>query len=96
MEGRVLMVENDLVMAGSDQLFAVGLGRRDQATLGLMLPIYRKTEEIPDPVSKETVTLPPRLIGHGVLIRIGEKASLAFLADSTRPIQRGDRMATPQ
>jgi hypothetical protein len=94
MEGRILRVENNLEFAGSDQLFAVGLGRRDQATLGLMLPIYQITTKIPDPVTKKPVALPPRLIGHGVLIRIGERASIAFLVDSARPIKRGDRMTT--
>lgn len=94
MEGRLLRIENDLAMAGSGQLFAVGLGRRDRATLGLWLPIYKAKEQIKDPVSKKMVDLPSQLIGHGVLIRVGEKASLAFLVDSIRPIQPGDRMAT--
>ncbi|MBF0455937.1 MAG: hypothetical protein HQL72_14115 [Magnetococcales bacterium] len=94
MEGAILRIENDLEMAGSDQLFIVGLGRRDRATLGLKLPIYQSVETIIDPVTQQRVPLPARPIGHGVLIRIGEKASIAFLTDSTRPIRRGDRMAT--
>jgi hypothetical protein len=94
MEGRVLRMENDMEMAGSDQLFIVGLGRRDRATLGLMLPIYQTSAKIADPVTQKMVPLPTKTIGHGVLIRVGERASIAFLADSTRPIRRGDIMAT--
>ncbi|MBF0382767.1 MAG: hypothetical protein HQL69_17230 [Magnetococcales bacterium] len=94
MEGRVLRMENDMEMAGSDQLFIVGLGRRDRATLGLMLPIYQTAAKIVDPVTDKKVALPTKTIGHGVLIRVGERASIAFLADSTRPIRRGDIMAT--
>ncbi|MBF0448542.1 MAG: hypothetical protein HQL67_10100 [Magnetococcales bacterium] len=94
MSGRILHIENDLEMAGSDQLFAVGLGRRDRATVGLMLPIYSAPEQIIDPVTQMPVPLPGKLIGHGVLIRIGQKASLGFLTDSIRPIRLGDRMST--
>ncbi|MBF0194068.1 MAG: hypothetical protein HQL71_05895 [Magnetococcales bacterium] len=94
MEGRVLRMENNMEMAGSDQLFIVGLGRRNRATLGLMLPIYQSPAKIVDPVTKKMVSLPTKTIGHGVLIRVGERASIAFLADSTRPIRRGDIMAT--
>ncbi|MBF0358632.1 MAG: hypothetical protein HQL70_08485 [Magnetococcales bacterium] len=94
MEGRILRIENDQDGAGSSQLFIVGLGRRDWATMGLMLPIYKATQKILDPISKEMVTLPPKTIGHGVLVRIGERASIGFLVDSTHPVQRGDRMAT--
>jgi hypothetical protein len=96
MEGRILRIENDQDGAGSGQLFVVGLGRRDWATMGLMLPIYKASQKILDPVTEEMVTLPAKTIGHGVLIRIGERASIGFLVDSTHPVQRGDRMATTQ
>ncbi|MBF0283064.1 MAG: LysM peptidoglycan-binding domain-containing protein [Magnetococcales bacterium] len=101
LQGRVLHIQGDVDEAGTRQVIVVGVGRRDRATQGLVLPVYKKGGKVLDPepnpdawaFGKREVSLPSEVIGAAIVFYVGEKASHALLKNATRSVNRGDWVA---
>ncbi|MEO5376888.1 MAG: LysM peptidoglycan-binding domain-containing protein [Magnetococcus sp. DMHC-6] len=96
MRGSVLEIVDALGEGGSNQVVAVGVGRRNKAVLGAVLDVYRQKIATQDPETGGQVWFPNKKIGYAVLFYVGEKASFALLSGTSEPIHRGDQvMAGP-
>ena len=96
MKGRILHIIDNLEMAGDHQVVVVGIGRREQASLGMNLTINQQRRLVlfvdgTDTTERDYPTL-PHTIGMATLFHIGEKASYALLSHTTQPVRRGDEV----
>ena len=96
MKGRVLHIIDTVEMAGDHQVVVVGIGRREQASIGMNLTINQQHRPIfsangTDTVEGDLPTL-PHPIGTATLFHVGEKASYALLSHTVQPVRRGDEV----
>ncbi|MBF0461058.1 MAG: hypothetical protein HQL87_06660 [Magnetococcales bacterium] len=91
--GRVLSLPDGMELAGADQVVAVGVGRRDRVSPGLVLTIQHTAAPGLDPVTGQEVQDAPHVIGEATLFWIGEKASFALLGPTSYPVSRGDEVS---
>ena len=98
LQGRILHLLDDVEMAGAHQIVVVGMGRREKATLGLILTIRQHRNPIPPPDPEEKTRPAPsashHTIGTATLFHIGEKASFAVLEHTLQPVRRGDELSS--
>lgn len=93
MSGRVLHIYGKQDEGGSQQVVAVGVGRRERAVQGLVLQVFRTGRELEDPVSGKKVTMPSQKSGDVILFYVGEKASFGLLNKVTYPVHVGDTVS---
>ncbi|MBF0422253.1 MAG: hypothetical protein HQL73_04610 [Magnetococcales bacterium] len=97
--GSVIAMDRDLEMAATGQVVVVGLGMKDRAYPGLVLPVYQHVSQKIDSWSMFSSPEPPRLdplpIADVVFFRVAAKASLALVIRAIEPVEKGDRIGRP-
>ncbi len=88
MEGKVGLAENDMVYLDK--------GKNSGLDVGNTMNIFRPTNTVDDPMSKEKkiIKLPPTELGRLVIIRVEDDTSTAFITKSRQVIYKGDRVRT--
>lgn len=88
MEGKVGLAENDMVYLDK--------GKNSGLDVGNTMNIFRPTNTVDDPMSKEKkiIKLPPTELGRLVIIRVEDDTSTAFIIKSRQVIYKGDRVRT--
>lgn len=95
MSGSIIYIQDNQEEAASQRVVTVTLGRKDRAVQGLTLPVYRKGEQLIDPVTHQSLTKPSQPVGYAILFQIGNKASFAMLNNTRMPIHLGDIIRSP-
>lgn len=93
--GRIIGLLNDQGRAAQFESVVVNMGERDGLRVGDVMAIERSVTPIRDPISRETVALPPSEIGLLLTYRTFEKLSYGLILSLTQPATVGDIIRTP-
>lgn len=93
--GEVLSVLGGVRDGGQFNVVAVNRGLREGLKSGHVFSIYRRGEQIKDPVTKEMVTLPQERSGELMIFKVFEKVSYGLIMQSRDTVSIGDEIKEP-
>ena len=97
-EGRVLSVYGEAVMAGQNQIVAINRGSRDGMERGHVLALWRAGVSATDrtsPVPRTAMRLPDERHGLLFVFRVFDRVSYALILSVKDPVGVGDRFTQP-
>jgi len=94
-KGVILNVNGGVSQVG--KMNSVLLNKGDNINLqeGNVVAIWKKGEEIVDPVTGEKLTLPSEKAGLAIIYKVYDKLSYALVLEADRPLAIGDEFRTP-
>jgi LysM domain len=95
--GQVVSVYGGGVNAGQYQIIAINRGRAEGLERGHVLGLYRRGEQLRDPVNvdRALLKLPDEHHGHMLVFRVFEHVAYALIMSAQHPVSRGDRFTQP-
>lgn len=93
--GSILMSDNEVTELGAMSVVAINLGDREGVEVGDVLRILSQKMNRKDPMTGETYQLPEEKVGLALVFRTFEKVSYALITDSSRQINAGDSLVSP-
>lgn len=94
-EGVIMSVEGGVSQIGTLDVVSINQGERDGLDVGNVLAIYKRGENIKDPVKWGSVQLPDEHAGLLIVFRTFEKMSFALVLEATRPLSILDKVRQP-
>ncbi len=97
MNGQVVQVYGDALIAGQNQVVAINRGTRDGLERGHVLAVLRDGERVVDRTNErpEAIKLPDERHGLMFVFRTFERVSYALLLQVQQPVRAGDRFSQP-
>lgn len=93
--GKILSVLGGVRDGGQFNVVALNRGEREGLEAGQVFSIYRKGEEIVDPVTRERAALPSERSGLLMVFKTFEKVAYALIMQSTNIVSVGDEVREP-
>jgi hypothetical protein len=93
--GEIVGVESGVSQIGAMNVVIVNLGEREGIEPGNVLRIYRKGENVYDPVAEELVQLPDDKAGLLMFFKVHEKLSYAIVLTAEQVLSVGDPVLRP-
>jgi nucleoid-associated protein YgaU len=93
--GEIIGVESGVSQIGPMNVVIVNLGEREGIESGNVLRIYRKGENVYDPVAKELVQLPDEKAGLIMFFKVQEKLSYAIVLTVDQDVSVGAPVLMP-
>jgi hypothetical protein len=93
--GEIIGVESGVSQIGPMNVVIVNLGEREGIESGNVLRIYRKGENVYDPVAKELVQLPDEKAGLVMFFKVQEKLSYAIVLTVDQDVAVGAPVLMP-
>ncbi|HSQ72644.1 MAG TPA: peptidoglycan-binding protein, partial [Rubrivivax sp.] len=96
-EGHIVSVYGDGLLAGQNQVVALNKGARDGMERGHVLALWRAGAAAVDTTSAERVAmkLPDERQGLLFVFRVFDRVSYALIVTATKPVSAGDRFTQP-
>ncbi len=94
-DGYIIDVEGGVSQVGAMDVVILNKGLRDGVAVGNVFAIYKRGEEMRDPVAGDIVKMPDVRSGLLMVFRSFEKASYALVLKATRPLEVMDRVENP-
>ena len=96
--GFVIELSNAISQVGQYQVVTLNLGTTDGLEPGHVLATTKSGRQVVDPygAESETLTLPDRRVGLVLVFRSYDRVSHALVMESSRPIERLDRVVAPE
>jgi len=93
--GVILDTPNRSTELGALSIIAITLGERDGVDPGTVLRIKSKTIRKKDPVTGKFYSIPEEKVGLAMVFRTFEKVSYALVTDTSRQVEPGDILVSP-
>jgi len=93
--GVILETPNRVTELGALSVVAINLGEREGLQPGHVFRIKSQSKQKRDPVTDEKYSIPEEKIGLAMVFRTFEKVSYAIVTDSTRQVESGDVLVSP-
>jgi len=96
-EGRIVSVYGDGLLAGQNQVVALNLGARDGMERGHVLALWRAGSAAVDTTGpgRTAMRLPDERHGLLFVFRVFDRVSYALIVSATSPVSTGDRFTQP-
>jgi len=96
-DGRIISIYGDGLLAGQNQIVALNRGARDAVERGHVLALWRAGESAADPTSadKAPMHLPDERHGLLFVFRVFDRVSYALVVSVQDPVRAGDRFTQP-
>jgi hypothetical protein len=97
MEGHIVSVYGEALLAGQNQIVIINRGNRDGIERGHVMALWRGgTAQVDrtDP-SRPLMKLPDERVGMLFVFRTFDRTSYALIINSQDPVKRGDRFTQP-
>jgi len=96
-EGRIVSVYGDGLLAGQNQVVALNRGARDGMERGHVLALWRAGAAALDTtgVDRAAMRLPDERHGLLFVFRVFDRVSYALIVSATSPVSAGDRFTQP-
>jgi len=93
--GVILTAENEATELGALSVIAINLGEREGIEAGTVFRILSQEMRRKDPLNGSTYVIPEEKIGLALVFRTFEKVSYALITDSSRQVNSGDVLVSP-
>jgi hypothetical protein len=93
--GEIMAVEGGVSQIGPMNVVIINLGQREGIEAGNVLQIYRKGENVYDPVAEELVQLPNDKAGLLMFFKVDEKLGYALVLTVDQDVAVGDPVFRP-
>jgi hypothetical protein len=90
-EGMVCYFPQKRVVMGWNDFVYLNRGSNDGVEVGSPLEVFRRGYTTEEPVRDERVQVPDRVIAKLVVVRVGERSSVALVTKSSTELKLGDR-----
>jgi hypothetical protein len=97
-EGRIVSLYGEGLIAGQNHVVAINLGKRDGLELGHVLALWRAGRDAVDPTGPGravAMRLPDERHGLMFVFRVFDRVSYALVLNVQEPIRAGDRFTQP-
>lgn len=95
-DGFILDVDGGVSQVGAMSVVMINKGEREGIEAGHVLSIWKRGEQVRDPVTRETIEMPAQQAGVLMIFQTYEKMSYALVLEADRPLKVGDIVRTPQ
>lgn len=94
-EGKMIAVESGVTQIGQYHVVVLNRGDREGLEVGNVLAVFQAGNDVKDPVTGETVTLPDERAGLLMVFQTYEKLSYGLILKATRALSVGDKVMNP-
>jgi LysM repeat protein len=96
-DGQLISVYGDALLAGQNQIVALNRGRREGLERGHVLALWRAGSTTPDPTdaTRTVIQLPDERHGLLFVFKVFERVSYALIVSVKEPVRAGDRFTQP-
>ncbi len=92
---QILSVLGGVAKIGQFDAVALNIGKREGIETGQVFAVFNKGEEVRDPLTKETITLPSERAGLLMVFKVFDKVSYGLVLRATNVISVGDHLRAP-